>query len=107
MYGTYINFTVTEWSETRWESRVNTEKAIRFQVNNEMHALYGIFKTSNDPIITFEAHSLLEENGSFDFISSLIIWYELLTEINVVSENFKNFNMQLNVLHAKRTYCVS
>lgn len=91
-------YTVIEWSETRWENRINTEKAIRFQINNEMHALYGIFKTSNDPIITFEANSLLEENENFEFLLSLIIWYELLTEVNVASKNFQNFNMQLDVL---------
>ncbi|KAF0748928.1 zinc finger MYM-type protein 1-like [Aphis craccivora] len=90
-------YTVKQWSETRWESRINSVKAIRFQVKNVMHALSKILETSDDPITKSEALSLLNEVGSFEFLLSLIIWYELLTEVNIVSKNFQNPNMQLDV----------
>lgn len=90
-------YTVKQWSETRWESRINSVKAIRFQVKNVMHALSEILQTSDDPITKSEALSLLNEVGSFEFLLCLIIWYELLTEVNIVSKNFQNPNMQLDV----------
>jgi len=63
-----------------------------------MHALSEILQTSDDPITKSEALSLLNEVGSFEFLLSLIIWYELLTEVNIVSKNFQNPNMQLDIL---------
>lgn len=90
-------YTVKQWSETRWESRVSSVKAIRFQVKNVMHALKEILETSNEPITKSEALSLLNEVGSFEFLICLIIWYELLVEVNIVSKNFQNPNMQLDV----------
>ncbi|CAI6359003.1 unnamed protein product [Macrosiphum euphorbiae] len=54
--------------------------------------------TSDYPIAKSETLSLLNEVGSFEFLLSLIIWYELLTEVNIVSKNFQNPNMQLDVL---------
>lgn len=91
-------YTVKQWSETRWESRINSVKAVRFQVENVIGALKEIMETSDDPIAKSEAQSLINEVGSFEFVLSLIIWYEVLVEVNIVSKHFQNPSMQLDVL---------
>lgn len=40
-------YTVKQWSETRWESRVNSVKALRFQLFNIIEAL-EVSETAND-----------------------------------------------------------
>lgn len=59
-----------KWSETRWESRINSVKAIRFQIKNVMNALSEILETLDEPITKSEALSWLKEVGSFEFILS-------------------------------------
>jgi len=68
--GIYLNLTVKQWTETRWESRINSVKSIRFQVKNVMHALNVILETSEHPITKSEVLSLLNEVGSFEFLLS-------------------------------------
>lgn len=62
-----------------------------------MHALSEILEASDEPITKSEALSLLKEVGSFKFLLLLIIWYELLTEVNIFGKNFRNPNIQLDI----------
>ncbi|XP_023735010.2 uncharacterized protein LOC111882873 [Lactuca sativa] len=59
-------------SSTRWESRVDSVKAIRFQIFDIQKALLQVAKNDNDPKITSEAKSLAKnELGNFEFILAL------------------------------------
>lgn len=90
-------FTVKQWSETRWESRLNSVKALRFQLPFIMNALEEVSNDTNDLVAISEALSLLKEISSYEFILSLIIWYDILMETNIVSKSLQNYNMDICV----------
>jgi len=54
-------FTVKQWSETRWESRVNSVKALRFLLSNIIEALEEVSETANDSIAKSDSRSLVTE----------------------------------------------
>jgi hypothetical protein len=50
-------------------------------------ALLEVSDIDNDETISSEAHSLANnELGDFEFMVSIIIWYEVLSTINLVSK---------------------
>jgi hypothetical protein len=66
-------------STTRWESRVDSVKAIRFQYVNIQETLLQVSDGDNDPLISSEAKSLANnELGEFEFLVTIVIWYEIL-----------------------------
>jgi len=89
-------FTVKQWSETRWESRINSIKALRFQLSSILNALEEVSETANDLMAQSEAVSLSNEIGNYEFILSLVIWYDILTEVNIVSKSVQDHNMDIN-----------
>ncbi|XP_060876891.1 uncharacterized protein LOC132949806 [Metopolophium dirhodum] len=91
-------YTLKPLSETRWECRVNSVKALRFQLPSVIEALEEVSNTTNDPKTKSEAHSLvINELNSYEFVISLVIWYEILVEVNVVSKSLQSINMHLEV----------
>uniref|UniRef100_A0A2S2PYQ8 Zinc finger MYM-type protein 1 n=1 Tax=Sipha flava TaxID=143950 RepID=A0A2S2PYQ8_9HEMI len=89
-------FTVKQWSETRWESRINSVKALRFQLSSILNALEEVSETVNDLMAQSEAVSLSNEIGNYEFILSLVIWYDILTEVNIVSKSLQDHNTDIN-----------
>jgi len=89
-------FTIKQWSETRWESRINSVKALRFQLSSNLNALEEVSETANDLVARSEAVSLSNEIGNYEFILSLVIWYDILTEVNIVSKSTQDHNMDIN-----------
>ncbi|XP_074282852.1 uncharacterized protein LOC141607400 [Silene latifolia] len=85
-------------SITRWESGIDSVKAIRFQLVEFQEALLEIADVDNDGIIRSQAKSLaLNELGSFEFLVSIVIWYEILYFVNEVSKNLQSKNMLIDV----------
>lgn len=93
----YIDtYTLKPLSNTRWESRVNSLKALRFQIGLIHDALYSIYEDSEiDNMIRDEASGLLNNLKQFKFICSVVIWYKILSHINPISKLLQtvNFNM--------------
>ncbi|XP_025208235.1 uncharacterized protein LOC112603731 [Melanaphis sacchari] len=89
------------WSDSKnllWECRVNSVKAIRFQISEVIEALEEVSETTNDPKTKYEAHSLVvNELESYEFILSLVIWYEILVEVNIVSKHLQSENIDLEI----------
>jgi hypothetical protein len=74
-------------SSTRWESHVESVKAIKTQMSDFREALLEVSDMDNDSKIRSEAKSLAtNELGDFEFLMSIIIWFEILSAINVVSK---------------------
>jgi len=90
-------FTVKQWSNTRWESRLNSVKALRFQLPFIINALEEVADDINDLVARSEALSLLKEVSSYEFILSMIIWYDILIETNIVSKSLQSHNMDICV----------
>ena len=72
------NLTVKRVSDTRWESRISSVRAVRFQVGAIYDALVEVAESANDPKARTEAASLARHLKSFPFLVSLVIWYDLL-----------------------------
>ncbi|XP_050524356.1 zinc finger MYM-type protein 1-like [Daktulosphaira vitifoliae] len=90
------DFTLKPMSDTRWESRVESVKPIRFQLCQVHDALIEISESTKDPKIKSESSSLANYEFCYDFILSVVIWYELLSAINKVSKSLQSKNMELS-----------
>lgn len=89
-------FTLKPLCETRWESRVNSIKAIRYQIGEVYDALIDLSHDNKDAKCVTEAAALAKEIKNFEFLVTLVIWYDLLTQINLASKILQNQNMNLN-----------
>jgi hypothetical protein len=75
-------------SQTRWESRIESIKTIKFQAPHIRDALLKLAKTSEDHKTKSEANCLATyEIESFEFLLSMTIWYDILFAVNIVSKN--------------------
>lgn len=90
------NLTVKPLSDTRWECKVDSVKAIRYQIGDIYDALVEVSETANDEKCRTEAHSLAKELKSFTFLVTLSIWYEILSKINFLSKTMQRDNIELD-----------
>lgn len=84
------NLTVKSLSNTRWESRIKSIKAIRFQAPQIRLDLRELKKSYDDPESKSEAKSLLKAFENFEFLFGMAIWYEVLFAINIVSKKLQS-----------------
>ncbi|XP_021861362.2 uncharacterized protein [Spinacia oleracea] len=79
---------------TRWESRIKSVKAIRYQAPQIKLALLELYDSSgNDALASSEAESLSNSLSSFEFLLGMVIWYEILFAINMVSKKLQSKSM--------------
>ncbi|TVU24144.1 hypothetical protein EJB05_26545, partial [Eragrostis curvula] len=79
-------YTLKSLSCTRWESRVDRE------------ALLQVAESDNDPLTSSEAKSLADnELGDFEFLLAVIIWYEILSAVNLVSKQLQAKDMIIDI----------
>jgi hypothetical protein len=90
--------TLKSLSSTRWESHVNSVKAIRFQMDDIREALLHVSKTDNEDNICSEAYSLAtNELGDYEFLVGIVLWYQILFAINLVSKQLQEKDMLIDV----------
>ncbi|XP_042449106.1 zinc finger MYM-type protein 1-like [Zingiber officinale] len=95
----YIDgLTLKSLSTTRWESHIETVKAILSQVSQIREALFKLAEISEDGKLSRDAETLASgELSSFEFILSLVIWHDILHKINLVSKKLQSEDMHLDV----------
>lgn len=76
-------------SNTRWECRIDSVKAIRYQVGEVYDALVEISEITDEPKVKAEAESLANQLKDYKFLVSLIFWYEVLFKVNYVSKQLQ------------------
>ncbi|PWA91074.1 zinc finger MYM-type protein 1 [Artemisia annua] len=85
-------------SQTRWESCVESVKAIKLQLVDVREALLEVGEKDNDDATASAANSLAEkELGDLEFVVSIVIWYQLLREVNIVSKKLQLKDMHLDI----------
>ena len=90
--------TLKSLSTTQWESHIENVKAIKSQVAQVRNALFTLVEITKNPQLSRDAESLAsEELSSFDFVLSLVIWYDILLKINMVSKKLQSENMRLDI----------
>lgn len=94
----YIDgLTLKSLSTTRWESHIESVKAIKSQASQIREALFKLTEISEDAKLSRDAQSLaLGELSSFEFILSLVIWHDILHKINLVSKKLQSEDMRLD-----------
>lgn len=73
----HVTIALKSWSDTRWESRVKSIEAVRYQASNIREALLEVRKKVADPLTKVEAQSLAEEIGSYRFLICTVVWYDI------------------------------
>ena len=84
------SFTLKPLSQTRWESWIESAKAIKFQALEIRDALLQLAKMSEDPKIKSEV-------DCFEFLLGMTIWYDILFAVNSVSKNLQSKGMHIDV----------
>ncbi|KAJ9563225.1 hypothetical protein OSB04_008385 [Centaurea solstitialis] len=93
------DLTLKSLSTTRWESHIESVKAIKSQFSQIKKALLKLSQVSDDGKLCRDAESLVNgELSSFEFIVSLVIWHEILYKINLVSKRLQSKDMLLDVV---------
>uniref|UniRef100_A0A3B5Q119 DUF4371 domain-containing protein n=1 Tax=Xiphophorus maculatus TaxID=8083 RepID=A0A3B5Q119_XIPMA len=82
----FVDITLKPLSDTRWEAKLDSVKAIRFQLGGILDALQKLGEVAGDSKIVSEAKSLSDEIVCMEFLVCLIVWYDLLCEINFASK---------------------
>ncbi|KAG8501315.1 hypothetical protein CXB51_003448 [Gossypium anomalum] len=88
-----LKLTVKFLSNTRWESQIKIVKAIRFQAPQIRLAFSKLYESCDDAKSKSEVESLVNALGSFEFLLGMVIWYEVLFAINMMSKKLKSRSM--------------
>lgn len=77
--------------ETKWDSRIKAIKPLRFELSKIYDALTELTNINEMDIQTsYEAQNLAQKLCNFKFVCSIVIWYEILSKVNVVNKTLQD-----------------
>lgn len=88
--------TVKNLPETRWEAKAEAVKALRLQPNEIINALKDLQQSSlenKDGVTMTECKAIVRELSSWRFLVCLVVWHDLLMQINIVSKILQSPNV--------------
>ncbi|KAJ8006189.1 hypothetical protein DPEC_G00125650 [Dallia pectoralis] len=95
------NLTVKVLSTTRWECRVDSVKAVRYQLPELVNALSALIEYATekrDADVVSTAASICKEMQTWPFILCTIVWYNVLFQINKVSKMLQSPQVSIETL---------
>ncbi|XP_076069261.1 zinc finger MYM-type protein 1-like [Oratosquilla oratoria] len=110
------DLTIKPLSETRWESRIDALKPLRYHLADIYDALLEIYedtnlKGSSGSSTRVEAKELADAVSKYEFVVSLVTWYSILFEVNITSKHLQDKDADLNSatkqLEATKSYLLS
>ena len=90
------NISVKPLCETRWEFRIDSVKALRYQLPEICDALDELAEEAVDAMIKSEAETLYETLKQYKFLVSLVLWYDVLFQVNFVSKELQGETVDLS-----------
>lgn len=85
-------------SDTRWSSRIDAIKPLRYNLCNIFDALVEISTDSSlDLNVSHKANSLALKIQNYKFVCSIIIWHNILFKINTLSKMMQSSTMNVQV----------
>lgn len=94
--GHISSLTLKPLSETRWEARIDAIRPLRYYIKDFNDALLHIADdTSFDRKTRYEAECLLRKIVEFRFLCCLVIWHDILNEINILSKMLQKITVEL------------
>ncbi|XP_039355879.1 52 kDa repressor of the inhibitor of the protein kinase-like [Mauremys reevesii] len=82
--------------ETRWECRMQSVQALRYQAGEFYDALVEVAERTDDAQAKYEAESLAIEMKDYKFLVSLVFWHDLLSQVNFVSKELQRDTMDIS-----------
>lgn len=77
------HLTLKPLSETRWESRVNALRPLRYHIGEIYDALYEMSNDlQQDAFTKCKAESLASKIKDFRFLCLVVLWYDVLLKVN-------------------------
>src|SRR3981189_959428 len=92
--------TVKPLSETRWESRVNAVRVLRYHVGEIYNMLVSLCQDNilggvSGTKTRVEAQAIAGQLLNFEFVVGVIFWYNILFEINYTSKLLQDSSIDL------------
>ena len=85
-------------SQTRWECRIESIKALRFQIPQIRDVLLKLGEINDNLKIKSEVDCLeTYDLENFEFLLSMTIWYDILFVINSISKKLQSKDMDMDV----------
>lgn len=94
----HVKLTVKSLSTTRWECRIDSVKAVRKEMPGILEALtdledHAIEKKDGDTLST--AQGLSKELRTWKFLLCVMVWYDVLNQINRISKLLQSPNISI------------
>lgn len=97
----HVDLTVKSLSATRWECRIDSVKAMRYQMPQFIKALEAVLNHAmgkKDAETVSSCKGILKELQTWKFLTCLVVWYNILFQVNHISKLFQSPKVSIETL---------